>query len=423
MTDSKPPEQRNDQDDQQSRPSPEERKAELSEPYPPNLRNEEEVWYERTRYQILLFAGGIALFGLVLGLILDWYIDPQTSTQKKDLVQALGLITAGVAGAVGIFFTWRGQRLAREAQESNQKNTLSQLKNAQEQLVLARRSQEDNQRNTQEQLKQAQNELDITRRGQITERFTQAINQLGAREGNVRLGGVYSLERTAREDLDYHWPIMEVLTAYVRQQAPRKQDEEPGSEEVLSPEHVVQAILTVIGRRSAYHMTSEIELGPIDLHGTDLRGANLYQASLGGSYLAGANLAGANLSLADLAGADLQRSDLSAAILIRTNLQGASLDEANLQEALFRLTKLQEANMEGSNLQGASFELADLRRVALTAADLSQANFQGTHLQGAQLRGADLRGATGLTQEQLEQANGDGSTQLPDHLWHPSSWA
>ncbi len=132
-----------------------------------------EKWYERTLYQVLLFAGGIALFGLVLGWILDWYIDPQTSTQKKDLVQALGLITAGVAGAVGIFFTWRGQRLAREAQEHNQRNT-------QEQLRLSRQSQEHNQKSTQAQLEHAQEELQLTRQGQITERFTRAIEQLGA---------------------------------------------------------------------------------------------------------------------------------------------------------------------------------------------------------------------------------------------------
>lgn len=91
----------------------------------PEQRDEEkqEKWYEKTRYQVLLFAGGIALFGLVLGVVLDWYINPKSSTEKKDMVQALGLITAGVAGAVGIFFTWRGQRLAREAQEANQRNT------------------------------------------------------------------------------------------------------------------------------------------------------------------------------------------------------------------------------------------------------------------------------------------------------------
>src|SRR5829696_6478498 len=94
-------------------------------------------WYAKPRYQALLFAGGILIFILVVGWMLDWYINPHTSGQKKDLVQALGLITAGVAGAVGIYFPWRGQTQAREAQKDNQKNTLAQLENAREQLEHA----------------------------------------------------------------------------------------------------------------------------------------------------------------------------------------------------------------------------------------------------------------------------------------------
>jgi len=35
----------------------------------------------------------------------------------------------------------------------------------------------------------------------------------------VRLGAIYALEKLAREDLDLHWPIMETLCAYIRQNA------------------------------------------------------------------------------------------------------------------------------------------------------------------------------------------------------------
>jgi hypothetical protein len=249
---------------------------------------------------------GIALFSLVLGLILNWYIEPETSTQKKDLVQALGFITAGVAGAVGIYFTWRSQRLARQAQEENQRNTLAQLENAEEQLRL-------------------------TRRGQITERFTRAIDQLGSESLEIRLGGIYSLERTAREDRDYHWPIMEALTTYVRTHAPRKPEEDV--KEITPPEPEIQAILTVISRRSAAH--EDVEYGPIDLSGTDLQqthleGANLREARLEGADLRGAYLWGADLEDADLSEADLIDADASWEWLSAAHLEGAAMPDGSI---------------------------------------------------------------------------------------------
>src|SRR5215211_9295632 len=129
----------------------------MTDPKPPSDSEgwQNEKWYDRTRYQILLFVGGIVLFVLAGGWILDWYIEPHTSGQKKDLVQALGLITAGVAGAVGIVFTWRGQRITQESLQETRKNT--------------------------------QENLRITREGQITERFTRAIDQLGKVEDGQKV--------------------------------------------------------------------------------------------------------------------------------------------------------------------------------------------------------------------------------------------
>ena len=70
--------------------------------------------------------------------------------------------------------------------------------------------------------------LKAVQEGQITERFTKAIEQLGAIDDNgkprleLRLGGIHALERIAQESEKDHWPIMEVLTTYVREHAPIK---------------------------------------------------------------------------------------------------------------------------------------------------------------------------------------------------------
>jgi hypothetical protein len=47
----------------------------------------------------------------------------------------------------------------------------------------------------------------------------------------VRLGAIYALERIAYDSPRDHWPIIEVLTAYVRQNAPAPAQDELGAEE------------------------------------------------------------------------------------------------------------------------------------------------------------------------------------------------
>ena len=48
---------------------------------------------------------------------------------------------------------------------------------------------------------------ELDRQGQITERFTRAVDQLGNKDSlDVRLGGIYALERLARESRDDHGP-------------------------------------------------------------------------------------------------------------------------------------------------------------------------------------------------------------------------
>src|SRR5262249_38284249 len=62
----------------------------------------------------------------------------------------------------------------------------------------------------------------LTRDGQITDRYIKAVQQLGTTDPQnepVRIGAIFALERIARESKLDHWPIMELLTAFVRQRS------------------------------------------------------------------------------------------------------------------------------------------------------------------------------------------------------------
>ncbi len=245
--------------------------------------------------------------------------------------------------------------------------------------------------------------IKVAQEGQITDRFTKAIEQLGAVDASgkkkleVRLGGIYALERIANQSERDHWPIMEVLCTYVRENAPMPEEstqENQALAETPLLTHDIQAILTVLGRRDRKH---ERENEHLDLSMANLNRANLSGAILGGAHLWGARLRGADLGGADLRGADLLIADLSEASLTGANLRGADLSNTNLRQAWLR-----RACLSGANLIGAYLGNADLR--------------------DANLSGTDLRLTGGLTQEQIDLAKGDSNTQLPDGLHVPDRW-
>lgn len=84
-------------------------------------------------------------------------------------------------------------------------------------------------------------------------------------------------------------------------------------------------------------------------------------------------------------------------------------------------------DLAGRDLRARSLTGADLRGAYLIAADLRGCDLSGVDLLGADLRdarlgGADLSNALFLTQPQVNAAQGDASTVLPDDLDRPSHW-
>jgi hypothetical protein len=73
-----------------------------------------------------------------------------------------------------------------------------------------------------QQLQNSRRQLILERQGQITERFTKAAEQLGNDNTDVRMGGIYSLARIARDssDPENREVVAQVLIAFIRGRSP-----------------------------------------------------------------------------------------------------------------------------------------------------------------------------------------------------------
>jgi hypothetical protein len=199
----------------------------------------------------------------------------------------------------------------------------------------------------------AQTEADRQRR--ITESFSKAVEQLGSDKIEVRLGGIYTLERISRESPEEYWTVMETLTAFVRERVRWKVPDVAEFDNVKSsislnelkydPPTDIDAVLSVIIRRDEKNRAREkSEHWYLKLRGTDLRGASFRHA----------HLENANLRYVHLEGANLRDAHLEGAILRDAHFEGANLRDVHLDGATLR-----DAHLEGADLGGAYLEAAN----------------------------------------------------------------
>ncbi|MFI0968067.1 pentapeptide repeat-containing protein [Streptomyces sp. NPDC021080] len=301
------------------------------------------------------------------------------------------------------------------------------------------------------QVGQANKELRISESGQITSRFNNAVRNLGSQFLDVRLGGIYALQRIMQDSAFDHPTVVSVLAAFVQQHAgsSAKSLKEPmaygiraykpkaESADNYTPKADVLAAISVLARRRPERDNGTI----VDLSFSDLR-------SISFTGKGPINFPEVDLSTADLRWATLNRADLSRASLIYANLNDAFLEAANLRAADLKGTKLEVTSLKGADLRGADMTCAsgvpsdtgqieptdcvdlryallddadlrnakmghaDLRQATLVGADLRHADLNHADLRHADLRHADFRGAK-LTNVKLQDAKRTGARGLP----------
>jgi hypothetical protein len=193
----------------------------------------------------------------------------------------------------------------------------------------------------------------LNRQGQITERFTRAVDQLGDEVLDVRLGGIYALERLARESREDYGPIVEILAAYVREHAPipsrgSSNDPESATGDDKSTSDVQSALTVLVGEDKAEALRSAASLK------TDVQAALTVLARRNVDHDIEPTL---DLSFTDLSGARLRNGRLEAANLRGGRLVGADLSDARLQGAILVGTDLQGTlNLEDADIRGVRYD-------------------------------------------------------------------
>jgi hypothetical protein len=217
----------------------------------------------------------------------------------------------------------------------------------------------------------------------LTDRYTSAVAQLGSDKLDVRLGGIYALERLMVDSPRDHPTIVEVLAAFLREHATAPTEvanrarrarstrwravwRPPRPSQQIDPPAPMPADAAAAARVIARRPPGRNEPGRLDLHSCHLEGA-------------------------DLRGADLVDADLTEAVLVEADLTYAILTDADLVEA-------------------------ELTYAILIGADLTGTLLYDANLTGTLLFDADLTRVVGLTAEQLRAAQTDETTRVPDNL-------
>jgi uncharacterized protein YjbI with pentapeptide repeats len=376
----------------------------------------------------------IAMVAMMLGLTFDAIRDGEADDINKLLL--------GLAGLVGApFVIWRvtiAARANRIAAETAEENSRIARENLYTTLLT-----------------KAVEQLGATREEKVSAKGDDGKMETEIKtvpNTEVRLGAIYALEKLARDYAPLHWPIMEILCAYVRKNCgpppPEMSDEvraaygtrfrndehdrliEQRKMALRAPYVDVQAALTVIGRRGADRRALESDLRTMsanpDAYRLDFTGAALMKARLEGLHFEealfnSACLEGARVEKAHLEGALLYGAHLEGARLGEAHLECSRLDGAHLEGAWLGEAHLEGAWLDRTHLEGAWLGAAHLEGALLRAAHLAGAKLYGALLDDARLDGTDLSVAEGLSLSRLSVAWGDAATALPPGMDRPAN--
>ena len=356
--------------------------------------------------------------------VLLW--EPKNLEDKSAAIRNIGLLLAAIFGLP--FVIWRSIVAQKQVDVSEQSQITDRINKAVEGLGAEKTVKEVHEtpryrKKNGEWLYDENNELIPALRPDGEPLVDREVVERSVPNIEVRIGAIYALERIAQDSNRDHVQILEILCAYIRENAPASEaeprpkletryeeksgpmridwgqrwkrfyDEQLKLIETLQPREDIQIALVVIGRRSneqrnleaKVHNQSEHVPFVFDSAGPDPRRYFKNKPSKANAEKFKLDL---KAWLYDLSEYECFRLDLS-----NTNLRGADLNGLNLAGAKLNNVLLQGATLEGTHMQGTIFFRAQLDGTNLCFASLQGASFKETSMLGARFDNSNLQGA------------------------------
>ena len=333
---------------------------------------------------LLLIIGAYALI-LLISTMLNFDAAAENST--SEAIRNFGLLVVALLGAP--FLVWRSVvaqkqvNVAEQGQITDRINKavlgLGAEKTIKEVIETPRYHRDEN-----DWVRDPDGDLVPATRPDGTEIVDREVLERTVPNLEVRIGAIYALERIAKDSLRDHLQIMEILCAYVRENAPINKEEDGPIFIEGDPRIDIQAAITVIGRRSKAQLDMEQQKRfRLDLRNTDLSRANFTKGSF------------------------------SAAKFNNCRFEEALFDNCTLHGAIFARAFIRHCSFFGSELWGTRFEGAEIDKPVPGIISGGPSPFMGSikavSIMSAKIFALNFYGEN----EKAKQMFGSSTTSLP----------
>lgn len=333
---------------------------------------------------LLLVLLGIALVTVFIVQSLPptwdtyWNITDDSSSSRSEVVRNLGLLVAAVIGlGFGIWRTWTAHRQANTAQK--QANIVEQghITNRINESVKGLGSEKTVKEFSE--IPRYQREGDDWKRDKDcrllpalrpdgTAIIDRKVYERTSPNLEVRIGAIYALERIAQDSPRDHIQIMEILCAYLRENASAKSlepTEPPFNRD--TPRTDIQATISVIGRRSSKQIELEWERQfRLDIRNTNLSGVDFKDGDFSAAMFHGCRLEGAHFDDSKLLGTQFFGSLLNFSSFYNSKLRGTRFDRAIINRPFVIAGGMAE-----------SINMGDIYGISVVAANLTAIDYLG----------------------------------------------